>query len=140
MLGKYWEHFHHDDRIGVRGIGATIDEAFEQAALALTALTTDPRNVELQETVDIYCEAAENELLLLDWLNAVLEEMASREMIFGRFEVRIEDRQLRARATGEPLDPVRHAPAAEIRSATTTSLWVNQDVTGTWLAQCILAP
>ena len=35
-----WEHFPHDADIGVRGWGATPAEAFEQAALALTAVVT----------------------------------------------------------------------------------------------------
>jgi len=35
-----WEHFPHEADIGVRGFGATPAEAFEQAALALTAAVT----------------------------------------------------------------------------------------------------
>ena len=45
MNEKRWEHFPHDADIGVRGIGASKEEAFEQAALALTAVLTDPRTV-----------------------------------------------------------------------------------------------
>ncbi len=37
-----WEHFEHGADIGVRGIGPTPASAFEQAALALTAVITDP--------------------------------------------------------------------------------------------------
>ena len=37
-----WEHFPHGADIGVRGIGATRSEAFEQAARALTAVIADP--------------------------------------------------------------------------------------------------
>src|SRR5690606_28024908 len=36
-----WEHFAHDADMGVRGVGSTLAEAFEQGALALTALITD---------------------------------------------------------------------------------------------------
>jgi SHS2 domain-containing protein len=48
MLGKYWEHFSHDADIGIRGIGATKEEAFEQVAIALTAVITDPHCVAAQ--------------------------------------------------------------------------------------------
>ena len=37
-MSKRWEHFEHDADIGVRGIGASKADAFEQAALALTAV------------------------------------------------------------------------------------------------------
>ena len=37
-----WEHFPHDADMGIRGIGHSKAEAFEQAALALTAVTLDP--------------------------------------------------------------------------------------------------
>jgi tRNA nucleotidyltransferase (CCA-adding enzyme) len=45
MIGKYWEHFAHDAGVGVRGIGATKEEAFEQIAMALTAANTDPKEI-----------------------------------------------------------------------------------------------
>jgi hypothetical protein len=36
-----WEQFPHDADVGLRGWGATLAEAFEQAALALTGVVTD---------------------------------------------------------------------------------------------------
>lgn len=36
-----WTHFHHEADIGVRGTGHSPEEAFEQAAVALTAVITD---------------------------------------------------------------------------------------------------
>ena len=73
-----WEHFAHDADIGIRGIGATRSEAFEQAALALTAAITDPAHVAQRIAVAIRCEAPDDELLLADWLNAIVYEMATR--------------------------------------------------------------
>jgi len=35
-----WEHFSHDADVGVRGFGATPAQAFEQAALAMSAIVT----------------------------------------------------------------------------------------------------
>jgi len=50
-----WEHFAHAADMGVRGIGPTKDEAFAQAALALTAVITDPETVAPHEPVAIRC-------------------------------------------------------------------------------------
>ena len=67
-----WEHFDHGADIGVRGIGRTAAQAFEQAALALTAVVTDPANVQLHEVRRLECEAADLEALFYQWLNAVM--------------------------------------------------------------------
>ena len=40
-----WEHFAHGADIGVRGVGSTVAEAFEQTALALTAVVTEPSRI-----------------------------------------------------------------------------------------------
>lgn len=133
-----YEHFPHGADIGLRGFGRSRAEAFEQAALALTAAVTEPGNVAGSEAVEIACEAPDEELLLNDWLNAIVYEMATRGMLFGRFEVHIGDGHLRGRAFGERLDLERHDPAVEVKGATLTSLRVAQDTDGTWLAQCVI--
>jgi tRNA nucleotidyltransferase (CCA-adding enzyme) len=138
MIEKRWEHFAHDADIGVRGIGATNEEAFEQAALALTAVITDPATLAPLEVVPISCEAPDRELLLVDWLNALVYEMATRRMLFGRFEVRLDDHTMRARACGEKIDVVRHQPAVEVKGATLTCLRVGQEPDGAWIAQCVV--
>jgi SHS2 domain-containing protein len=133
-----WEHFAHGADIGVRGIGATKSEAFEQAALALTAVATDPVRVAAKEAVAIRCEAPDDELLLADWLNAIVYEMATRRTLFGRFAVNIDGQRLEARAWGEPLDSARHRPAVEVKGATYTALAVERRTDGTWIAQCVV--
>ena len=133
-----WEHFEHGADIGVRGIAPTKAGAFEQAALALTAVVVDPQRVRADEAVEVSCEAPDEELLLVDWLNALVYEMATRGMIFGRFEVGLEGTRLRARAWGERLDPARHEPAVEVKGATYTALSLGRDASGAWVAQCVV--
>jgi tRNA nucleotidyltransferase (CCA-adding enzyme) len=137
MADKRWEHFPHEADMGVRGIGATKAQAFEQAALALTAVITDPDKLTANQVVDISCEAPDDELLLVDWLNALVYEMATRKLLFGRFEVHITDHQLNARAWGEPADVAKHQPAVEIKGATYTALRVAQE-NGQWIAQTVV--
>ena len=135
---KYWEHFSHGADIGVRGFGASKDEAFEQAALALVAVVTDPQKVTPQDAAEISCEALDAELLLADWLNELVYAMATRKILFCRFEVRIDGHRLQATAWGERVNIARHQPAVEVKGATYTNLLVAQDPTGAWVAQCVV--
>jgi beta-phosphoglucomutase family hydrolase len=133
-----WEHFPHDADIGVRGYGPTMAVAFEQAALAMTAVVTDPAGIALRESVSIACEAPSAELLLVDWLNAVVLRMATDGLVFGAFEVAISGTRLDGRALGEPIDVARHQPAVEVKGATLTALEVAEQPDGSWRAQCVV--
>ena len=124
--------------MGVRGVGATREQAFEQAALAMSAVITDLADIQAQTPVDIDCQAPDDELLFVDWLNAIVYEMATRHMLFSRYEVRIQDRHLTARAWGEPLDRARHQPAVEVKGATYTGLRVRREPNGQWVAECVV--
>jgi tRNA nucleotidyltransferase (CCA-adding enzyme) len=142
MVGRsdamVWEHFPHGADIGVRGMGATRGQAFEQAALALTAVITEPARAAADSMVEIRCEAPDDELLFADWLNALIFEMAARKMVFGRFAVALHDHVLEAKAWGEALDRMRHRPAVEVKGATYTALSVTQRDDGMWVAQCVV--
>ncbi len=134
----HWEHFAHESDIGVRGLGASRAEAFEQAALALTAIVVNPAGVKAATRIGLRCEAPDSELLLVDWLNAVIYEMATRNMLFGRYEVRLENGHLDGVAWGEAVELSRHRPAVEPKGATYTALEVRRQEDGTWLAQCVV--
>ncbi len=160
---RRWEHFPHAADMGVRGYGATPAEAFRQAALALTAIVTEPAGVRPQRSVAFRCEAAELELLFYDFLNELVYRMAVEGLLFGRYAVRIEESRLEpgsesrlkpgsesrlkpllrgwrlvAEAWGEPVDVARHQPAVEIKGATFTELAVRRQHDSQWLAQCVL--
>jgi len=132
-----WEHFAHEADVGVRGVGATKSEAFEQAGLALTAIVTDPDGVEAVEDVEVRCEAPDDELLLAEWLNRLIYEMATRRLVFGRYAVAIDGTALVAHALGERIDVARHQPAAEPKGATFTTLRVARE-DGGWVAQTVV--
>ncbi|CAB4242612.1 Protein archease [Methylacidimicrobium sp. AP8] len=133
-----WEHFAHGADVGIRGIGSSREEAFAQAALALTAVVADPRRIAPREPIAIACSAANQEALLFDWLNALIFEMATRRMLFSRFSVSLHDGRLEGTAWGEPLDPERHQPAVEVKGATYTELRLFRNPAGEWVAQCVV--
>jgi SHS2 domain-containing protein len=137
-----WETFAHEANIGVRGSGATLAEAFAGAATAMTAAICDPAKVGAGDAVIVTCEAPDAEMLLVDWLNALVYEMATRRMLFSRFDVDIEagptGMRLQASAWGEPVDVAKHQPAAEVKGATFCELAVRHEPDGSWLAQCVV--
>jgi SHS2 domain-containing protein len=137
MSEAKWEHFPHGADVGVRGIAPSKEEAFEQAALALTAVVIDPSALTLDREVEITVEASNDELLLVEWLNAIVYEMAVRKMLFGRFKVAISDSKLKGRALGQRLDEVRTELGTEVKGATYTELKVVER-NGSWLAQCVV--
>ncbi|MDZ7737096.1 MAG: archease [Gammaproteobacteria bacterium] len=132
-----WSHFPHGADVGVQGFGPTPSVAFEQVAAALTALITDPASVRPDSAVHIACKSNDLETLLVDWLNALIYEMAVRHMLFSWFQVRILNSHLEAEAWGETVDPVRHQPVVEPKGATYTELRVTGD-DHHWIAQCIV--
>ncbi len=134
---RRWEHYEHGADIGVRGYGATKAQAFEQAALAMTAAIADPACVAPRERVAIRCEAPDDELLLAEWLNAVVYEMSARRMLFSRFALQLEGGRLAGEAWGEPVEVARHRPAVEVKGATYTTLRVARHADG-WLAQTVV--
>lgn len=138
MATGRWELFSHPADIGIRGFGATREEAFAQAATALTAVIADIEKVQPREAVEIVCREDDDELLFMSWLSALLYEMATRGMLFRRFEVEPIEGGLRARAWGEPVDIERHEPAVEVKAATYAGLKVQKQPDGAWLVQCIV--
>jgi SHS2 domain-containing protein len=132
-----FETFAHDADIGVRGRGRTLAEAFANAGRALTSVVTDPASVREVVSVEIAGEAADPELLLFDWLNALVFEMATRRVLFARYEVKVDGGRLAARAFGEPVEVGRHQPAVEVKGATWTGLRVAREGGG-WVAECVV--
>jgi SHS2 domain-containing protein len=132
-----FENFAHDADVGVRGRGSTLAEALANAGRALTAVVTDPASVREVLSVQVACEASDPEVLLFDWLNALVFEMATRRVLFARFDVRVDGATLVARAFGEPVDVPRHHPAVEVKGATWTGLRVGREG-GAWVAECVV--
>ncbi len=136
-IAPRWDHFAHGADIGVRGIGPSKSSAFEQAALALSAVITNPAGIRQTHAVEIRCQAESDEILFVDWLNALIYEMATRHVVFGAFSVRFTGSCLNGTAWGEPVDVARHEPAVEVKGATFTALRVAASDSA-WTAQCVV--
>jgi tRNA nucleotidyltransferase (CCA-adding enzyme) len=138
LIKPHWEHFEHEADIGIRGIAPTLEQAFEQAAIAMTAVMTDPARVLDLKTINIKCMAPDTELLLVNWIDELVYTMAVQGLLFSRYQVIINNGNLSATAFGEAIDRQKHQPAVEIKGATFTELRVYQQTDKSWVAQCVV--
>lgn len=132
-----FELFPHVADIGIRGLGQTMEKAFEMAAMALTSVVTDPQHVSPTIHIRIHLEEKDPELLFLDWINSVIYEMDIKKMLFSNYNVSIKSGVLEAEIQGETVDLQKHDPAVDIKGATLTELKVFEQ-NGQWLAQCVV--
>jgi SHS2 domain-containing protein len=137
-----FEQFDHGADVGVRGFGATPDEAFEGAAAALFALLAEDLSAVrplVEERIEI--EARGLPELLVAFLNELISLSDARRLVFSSFSVSIEGlgpaRHLSASARGEPFDPERHAFTVMPKGATYTALRVEREG-DRWVAQCVV--
>jgi SHS2 domain-containing protein len=135
---SHWEHVQAGADLGVRGIAGTKAGAYEQAALALSAVAADPAAIQQNERVEIECEGADDESLLVAWLDAVIAEMAARQMVFAHFHVELHPRRLVGSAAGERV-LVDHAHTRRaVTRATFKSVRVARLASGEWVAQAVV--
>lgn len=133
-----WALLEHDADIGLRAEAASREALFELMGEALTAVVTSPAAVQTQTQVTIRCQAPDDAMLMVDWLNALIYAMATRRMLFGAWHVVLDGGALTARVGGEVVDRRRHRPAVEIKGATYTDLAVGRTRGGLWRAQCVV--
>jgi SHS2 domain-containing protein len=137
------EQFEHGADVGIRGRGATPEEAFAGAAAALSWLwASDPSSILPEVEAGVTCEAADLERLLVAFLDELIYLFALRRFLFAHLDVRIEappgaPLRLAAKGAGESYDRARHESTVEPKGATLTALRVARESDG-WVAQCVV--
>ncbi|KXA92692.1 hypothetical protein AKJ64_02485 [candidate division MSBL1 archaeon SCGC-AAA259E17] len=120
---KKFEWVDHPSDIGFRAYGKSLEEAFENAALALTEIMADADKVKPEGEISIELQAEDREALLFDWLDFFLYLQDAEDLISSKFEVESiteenEGFKLKARAWGEKYDPDRHGAGTEVKAVT----------------------
>jgi SHS2 domain-containing protein len=133
-----YETFEHTADLGLRVRAPDLDRLFAEAAQALfSAIVDDLETIQPKQQIDVSLRGDELGYLLFDWLNELLYRFDTEHLLFGEFEVRIENQDLQASAWGEPLDPSRHSLAHEVKAITYHGLRVEKEKDG-WLAEVIV--
>jgi len=122
-MKKRFEFLEHTADAYIAAYGESLEEAFENAALATFEVMTDIKKIKpkIEETVEV--EAHDESALLYNWLEEFLIRFETTGNLYSHFKVlNIEETpsglKLKAKARGEPYDPERHPSKVGIKSVT----------------------
>ena len=127
-MKKDFEFINHTADVGIRAYGADIKQAFANAAKALFSLITKLDNVEEVLHRDIELTAADQESLLVEWLNKLIYLFDAENTIFKRFDItKLANTQLEAICYGEKVDKSRHELKIGVKAATYHMLKIDKN-------------
>jgi len=116
---KRYEQFSHTADIGVRVFGKTLKELFENAAFAMFDILADLNGLKGEIVQDFELTAPNNEELLISWLDELLYNFYTKQIIFYEFKVReLSADLIKAKAFGRPVSENRNRLKTEIKAAT----------------------
>ncbi len=140
-MGKY--RFLEDVAIADSAFEAeadSLEDLFRTCAIATFEVMAETSTIELKSKEDVELAGDNPDELLFDWLAELIYLKDSKSMLFGRFDVRIEQTdgfKLTASAWGEPADQKKHKVRVDVKAVTYHLLEVKQ-VDDKWMAKVVL--
>jgi len=118
-----YEYLDHKADIGLRGIGATLEEALAEGARAMLHVMVNPETVATTTEIPVCCRASDLESLFVALLNELLylREVEATTLVDFRvtqLEQTSDGWMLEGIAAGEPLDADVHEFLTEVKAAT----------------------
>ncbi len=131
-----WEHLEHTADVLIRARGRVLEEAFEQAALAVYEVITDTSGVNPEHRIEVEVDGMDLENLLYRWIEELLLYTDTEGLVFSRFAVCKIDKtddayKLVASVWGEPFDPERHEPRTIVKAMTYAQMEIKRE-NGCW--------
>ncbi|MDY9927486.1 archease [Methanosarcina sp.] len=140
--GKKYEYLEHTADIKFLAYGNTLEEVFENAALAMFNVIIDTGKVSGDTTREVFLTSPDPESLLVDWLSELLYLFEVDEIIFWKFRVEEVSEEageysIKALASGEKYYPESHPFETEIKAVTYNQLELEKTASG-WKAQVVV--
>jgi len=122
-LTKRFEFLEHTADVYVVAHGKTLEEAFENAALATFEIMTDTAKVEPKVEDEIEVEGYDEQALLYNWLEMLIVKFEITENLYSRFKIfpikkNLEGLNLKAKIWGETFNPNKHTQKAGVKAIT----------------------
>lgn len=116
---KNYEYFDVTADIGFKAYGNDLNEAFENASVAMFNIITDTANVRPTREFKFEIDSEDEVSLLYDYLEELLFYHEVEFMLFSEFHVEIDNNlHLEAKILGEEIDWQKHERKTEIKAIT----------------------
>jgi len=122
FAGKF-EFLEHTADVYVRAHGKTMEEAYENAALAMFEVMTDTDKITQMQEETLEVEAEDQYALLYNWLEALLVKLETENMLYSKFQITNweetdENFKFKAKIWGEKFDPQKHPQRVAVKAVT----------------------
>lgn len=122
-MEKRFRFLEHTADAYVEVYGTSLENAFENAALATFDVMTEIEKVEAKIEENLEVEAPDEYALLYSWLEELLVKFELTAKLYSRFKIWPIQKtpgglKLRAKAWGEPYDPKKHPTKVGVKSIT----------------------
>jgi len=122
-FGEKFEFLEHTADVYIRARGKTMEEAYENAALAMFEVMTDTDKIAQMQEETLEIEAEDQYALLYSWLEALLVKFETENMIYSKFQVTNwketdENFKFKAKIWGEKFDPKKHPQRVGVKAVT----------------------
>lgn len=122
FAGKF-EFLEHTADVYIRAYGTSMNQAYENAALAMFETMTDSRKIAqtTEETLEV--EAEDQYALLYNWLEALLVKFETQGMLYSKFEITDwketpETFKFTGKVWGEKFDSNKHPQKVGVKAVT----------------------
>lgn len=137
IQGLYWEHHRNrSDMTLIRGHGYSLDTAFIQIGLGLTALLSNPNNIEPRTQNHLDIRARSLDALLVGWLESLIQHMTTQRTLISAIDVSIRGHHLHSSIWEELYQPSRHQLSLLPHQLRISEYQVSSNKLGLWLADC----
>ena len=122
FAGKF-EFLEHTADVYIRAHGKTMEEAYENAALAMFEVMTDTDKITQMQEETLEVEAEDQYALLYNWLEALLVKFETENMLYSKFQITNweetdETFKFKAKIWGEKFDPQKHPQRVGVKAVT----------------------
>ena len=122
FAGKF-EFLEHTADVYIRAHGKTMEEAYENAALAMFETMTDTDKIAQTQEETINVEAEDQYALLYNWIEALLVKFETENMLFSKFQITnwqetAETFRFKGKIWGEKYDPKKHPQKVGVKAVT----------------------
>jgi SHS2 domain-containing protein len=128
-----FEFLEHTADVYIAAHGKTLEEAFENAALAMFEVMTDTDKVspDVEDSVEV--EAEDEFALLYSWLEALLVKFETKNMLYSKFKIlSIEETSdgfsIKASVWGERFNAEKHIQKVGVKAVTYHRMEIIKDI------------